>query len=110
MLRFAATYCARRGNRHRIAWGRLAPCRNRDCVPRHDCQHRTFSDVLRCFDHHPAYAFNAKADLTERVVSVFQVQRDPAYPVGDVVRQLKYIGIAPSDTGKVPEGVVLHAA
>lgn len=42
-------------------------------------------------------SFNAQGDLTNHIVSVFQVQRDPAYPVDDVVHQFKYIGVAPSD-------------
>jgi branched-chain amino acid transport system substrate-binding protein len=41
--------------------------------------------------------FDADGDLKDHVVSVFQVQRDPAYPVNDVVHQFKYIGVAPSD-------------
>ena len=43
-------------------------------------------------------SFDANGDLTSRVVSVFQVQYDPAYPVNDVVHQFKYIGAASSDT------------
>jgi branched-chain amino acid transport system substrate-binding protein len=41
--------------------------------------------------------FDANGDLKDHVVSVFQVRRDPAYPLNDVVRQFKYIGVAPSD-------------
>jgi branched-chain amino acid transport system substrate-binding protein len=40
-------------------------------------------------------SFDANGDLTSRVVSVFQVQQNPNYPVDDVVHQFKYIGVAP---------------
>jgi branched-chain amino acid transport system substrate-binding protein len=41
--------------------------------------------------------FDANGDLKNHVVSVYEVQRDPAYPVNDVVHQFKYIGVGPSD-------------
>jgi branched-chain amino acid transport system substrate-binding protein len=40
-------------------------------------------------------SFDANGDLTSRVVSVFQAQQNPNYPVDDVVHQFKYIGVAP---------------
>jgi len=43
-------------------------------------------------------SFDANGDLTSRVVSVFQVQQNPSYPVDDVVHQFKYIGVAQSDS------------
>ena len=42
-------------------------------------------------------SFDANGDLNSRVVSVFQVQQDTAYPVNDVVHQFKYIGVALSE-------------
>lgn len=41
--------------------------------------------------------FDKNGDIENRVVSVFQVlpQRDPKYPVGDVLHQLRYLGVAP---------------
>lgn len=43
-------------------------------------------------------AFDANGDIASRVVSVFQVQQDTAYPVNDVVHQFKYIGVAEADS------------
>ena len=43
-------------------------------------------------------SFDANGDLTSRVVSVFQVQYDPAYPADDIVHQFKYIGAAPTES------------
>jgi branched-chain amino acid transport system substrate-binding protein len=42
-------------------------------------------------------SFDANGDLTSHVVSVFQVQQNPGYPVDDVVHQFKYVGVAPYD-------------
>lgn len=41
--------------------------------------------------------YDANGDLAEHVVSVFQAQYNPAYPVNDIVHQFKYIGVAPSE-------------
>jgi branched-chain amino acid transport system substrate-binding protein len=41
-------------------------------------------------------SFDANGDLSDHIVSVFQIQRDTAYPDNDVVHQFKYIGVAPS--------------
>jgi branched-chain amino acid transport system substrate-binding protein len=43
-------------------------------------------------------SFDANGDLTDHVVSVFQVQRDTMHPVNDVVHQFKYIGVALADS------------
>jgi hypothetical protein len=43
-------------------------------------------------------SFDANGDLMQHVISVFQVQRDPAWPANDVVHQFKYIGVARADS------------
>jgi branched-chain amino acid transport system substrate-binding protein len=43
-------------------------------------------------------SFDANGDLKDHVVSVFQVQRNTAYPDNDVVHQFKYVGVAPADS------------
>jgi branched-chain amino acid transport system substrate-binding protein len=45
-----------------------------------------------------AISFDANGDLKDHVVSVFQVQRNTAYPDNDVVHQFKYVGVAPADS------------
>jgi branched-chain amino acid transport system substrate-binding protein len=40
-------------------------------------------------------SFDANGDIKQRVVSVFQIVHNPAYPVDDVNHQFKYIGVAP---------------
>ena len=40
-------------------------------------------------------SFDANGDLTSKVVSIFQVQYDNKAPMGDVVHQFKYVGVAP---------------
>jgi branched-chain amino acid transport system substrate-binding protein len=40
-------------------------------------------------------SFDKNGDLASRVVSVFQVKHDPAYPADDMAHQFKYIGVAP---------------
>ena len=42
-------------------------------------------------------SYDANGDLASRVVSVFQVQHDTAYPDNDPVHQFKYIGVALSE-------------
>jgi branched-chain amino acid transport system substrate-binding protein len=42
-------------------------------------------------------SFDDNGDLTNRVVSIFQVQYDPKYPTDDIVHQYKYIGAAPQE-------------
>ena len=40
-------------------------------------------------------SFDANGDMLSKVVSIYQVKYDKAYPLGDVVHQFKYIGAAP---------------
>ena len=40
-------------------------------------------------------SFDANGDLKSKTVSIFQVQYDTKYPIGDVVHQFKYVGVAP---------------
>ena len=40
-------------------------------------------------------SFDANGDIKSRVVSVFQIVRDPSKPISDSVAQYKYIGVAP---------------
>jgi branched-chain amino acid transport system substrate-binding protein len=40
-------------------------------------------------------SFDENGDLKDRVVSVFQVKHDDKAPDDDVIRQYKYIGVAP---------------
>jgi branched-chain amino acid transport system substrate-binding protein len=41
-------------------------------------------------------SFDANGDLNSKVVSIFQVQYDAKFPIGDVVHQFKYVGVAPA--------------
>jgi branched-chain amino acid transport system substrate-binding protein len=43
-------------------------------------------------------SFDENGDLTNRIVSIFQVHHDAKYPPDDLVHQYKYIGAAPQDT------------
>jgi branched-chain amino acid transport system substrate-binding protein len=40
-------------------------------------------------------SFDANGDIKQRVVSVFQIVHNPAYPLDDAIHQFKYIGVAP---------------
>ena len=42
-------------------------------------------------------SFDANGDLSNRIVSIFQVQHNPAFPPDDIVHQYKYIGAAPQE-------------
>jgi branched-chain amino acid transport system substrate-binding protein len=42
-------------------------------------------------------SFDDNGDLTNRIVSIFQVQHNPAFPDDDIVHQYKYIGAAPQE-------------
>jgi branched-chain amino acid transport system substrate-binding protein len=42
-----------------------------------------------------AVSFDSNGDIKQRVVSVFQITHDPAYPLDDATHQFKYIGVAP---------------
>ena len=43
-------------------------------------------------------SFDKNGDLTSRVISVFQIRRDTAFPPEDMAHQFNYIGLAPQDT------------
>ena len=43
-------------------------------------------------------SFDDNGDLTNRIVSIFQVQHNSNFPKDDIVHQYKYIGAAPQDT------------
>ncbi|HME23464.1 MAG TPA: branched-chain amino acid ABC transporter substrate-binding protein [Acetobacteraceae bacterium] len=43
-------------------------------------------------------SFDKNGDLASRVISVFQIRYDTAYPPEDTAHQFKYIGVAPQDT------------
>jgi branched-chain amino acid transport system substrate-binding protein len=40
-------------------------------------------------------SFDANGDVTNRIVSVFQVRKNDKYPLDDVIHQFQYIGVAP---------------
>ena len=40
-------------------------------------------------------SFDANGDLNSKTVSIYQVQYDAKYPMGDVVHQFRYVGVAP---------------
>lgn len=40
-------------------------------------------------------SFDENGDITNKVISVFKVAKDPAHPLDDLSRQLKYMGVAP---------------
>jgi branched-chain amino acid transport system substrate-binding protein len=42
-------------------------------------------------------SFDENGDLVNKIVSIFQVQHNPAFPDNDIVHQYKYIGAAPQD-------------
>ncbi|MGH7067789.1 MAG: branched-chain amino acid ABC transporter substrate-binding protein [Acetobacteraceae bacterium] len=41
-------------------------------------------------------SFDKYGDITNHVVSIFQVQKNTAYPLTDIIHQFKYIGSAPT--------------
>ena len=41
-------------------------------------------------------AFDKYGDITNRVISVFQIKKDEKYPLDDMIHQFKYIGVAPA--------------
>ncbi len=43
-------------------------------------------------------SFDANGDITNRVISVFQITHDPKYPDDDVLHQYKYMGVAPQSS------------
>ena len=40
-------------------------------------------------------SFDENGDITNKVISVFKIAKDPAHPLDDLSRQLKYMGVAP---------------
>jgi ABC-type branched-subunit amino acid transport system substrate-binding protein len=40
-------------------------------------------------------AFDSNGDLKSKTVSIFRVEYDAKHPIGDVVHQFKYVGVAP---------------
>ena len=40
-------------------------------------------------------SFDANGDMKSKVVSIFQVKYDQGHPIGDVVHQFQYVGVAP---------------
>lgn len=43
-------------------------------------------------------SFDANGDLTNRIVSIFQIQHNPDFPPDNILHQYKYIGVAPQDS------------
>ncbi len=43
-------------------------------------------------------SFDDNGDLKQRVIAVFQVRHDTAYPTDDLVHQYKYVGVAPESS------------
>ena len=43
-------------------------------------------------------SFDENGDITNRVVSVFQIKKDDKYPLDDVLHQYKYMGVAPQSS------------
>jgi branched-chain amino acid transport system substrate-binding protein len=41
-------------------------------------------------------SFDANGDMSSKIVSIYQVKYDSNYPMGDVVHQFKYVGVAPA--------------
>jgi branched-chain amino acid transport system substrate-binding protein len=41
-------------------------------------------------------SFDANGDIVNKVISVFQIKKDPAHPLNDTLYQYKYIGVAPA--------------
>jgi branched-chain amino acid transport system substrate-binding protein len=44
-------------------------------------------------------SFDKNGDLASRIISVFQIKHDTAFPQNDMAHQFKYIGVAPQDPG-----------
>ncbi len=43
-------------------------------------------------------SFDENGDITNRVVSVFKIVKDPSHPLDDVLHQYKYMGVAPQSS------------
>jgi branched-chain amino acid transport system substrate-binding protein len=44
-------------------------------------------------------SFDKNGDLASRIISVFQIKHDTAFPQDDMAHQFKYVGVAPQDPG-----------
>jgi len=42
-------------------------------------------------------SFNENGDLMNKVISVFEIEHNPKYPLDDMIHQYKYIGVAPQN-------------
>ena len=40
-------------------------------------------------------SFDQNGDITNRIVSVYQIKKDDKYPTDDIIHQYKYLGVAP---------------
>jgi branched-chain amino acid transport system substrate-binding protein len=43
-------------------------------------------------------SFDENGDITNRVISVFRIEKDDKYPLDDVLHQYKYMGVAPQSS------------
>jgi branched-chain amino acid transport system substrate-binding protein len=43
-------------------------------------------------------SFDENGDITNRVISVFQIHKDDKFPLDDVLHQYKYMGVAPQSS------------
>ena len=43
-------------------------------------------------------SFDENGDITNRIVSVFQITKDDKYPLDDMIHQYKYVGVAPASS------------
>ncbi|MBV8776764.1 MAG: ABC transporter substrate-binding protein, partial [Alphaproteobacteria bacterium] len=41
-------------------------------------------------------SFDENGDITNRIVSVFQIKKDDKYPLNDTIHQYHYVGVAPA--------------
>jgi len=43
-------------------------------------------------------SFDENGDITNRVISVFQIHKEDKFPLDDVLHQYKYMGVAPQSS------------
>jgi len=43
-------------------------------------------------------SFDANGDITNRIVSVYQIVKDDKFPSDDMIHQFKYLGVAPQSS------------
>jgi branched-chain amino acid transport system substrate-binding protein len=43
-------------------------------------------------------SFDENGDITNRIVSVFQIKKDDKFPLNDTIHQYKYVGVAPASS------------